>query len=66
MSGSRLSSEGARPDAARIQSRSSASAAGLRPVVRRASRSSRIAAVAAMPPAVAKYGFPSAWARSMP
>jgi phospholipase C len=53
MSGSRLSSNGSRPDAARIQSRSSDSSAGRRPTVRRASRSSRIDAVTLMPSVVA-------------
>ena len=48
MSGSLLSGLPARPEAARIQSRSSASSGGRAPTVRRASRSSRIAAVIAM------------------
>ena len=64
--GSRGSECSARPEAARIQARSSARSAGRPGTVRRASSSSRIAAVAAMPAGVAIGSRPSASVRSRP
>jgi hypothetical protein len=64
--GSRLSGCSARPEAASTQARSWARSAGRRPTVRRASRSSRIDAVSAIPSGVAIGSRPSARVRSSP
>jgi hypothetical protein len=64
--GSRLSGCSARPEAASTQARSSPRSAGRRPRVRRASRSSRIDAVSAIPSGVAIGARPSARVRSSP
>ena len=64
--GSRLSGCSARPEAASTQARSSARSSGRRPRVRRASRSSRIDAVSAIPCGVPIGSRPSAWVRSSP
>ena len=66
ISGSRLSGCSARPEAASTQARSSDRSAGRRPRVRRASRSSRIDAVSAIPSGVAIVSRPSARVRSRP
>jgi len=66
ITGSRLSGCSARPEAASTQARSSPRSAGRRPRVRRASRSSRIDAVSAIPSGVAIGSRPSARVRSSP